>query len=114
MEKAKNMLEYTGCHLAIVYVKKESRKEKKEFDVKLCRKSHLLEEKQIQSVGVFDEVEEQHELVLGTHLEMMMRCSELLEVDLDGACGGERDFFLGGDEGVFSFWCSSLEDSRFR
>ncbi|GJR79743.1 hypothetical protein Tco_0150528, partial [Tanacetum coccineum] len=34
----------------------------------------------------------------------------LLEVDFDGACGGERDFFLGGGDGVLSFWCSSLED----
>ncbi|GJZ92430.1 hypothetical protein Tco_0664495 [Tanacetum coccineum] len=30
------MLEYTGCHLAIVYVKRESRKEKKMLDVELC------------------------------------------------------------------------------
>ncbi|GJT30866.1 hypothetical protein Tco_0671177 [Tanacetum coccineum] len=37
---------------------------------------------------------------------------EVLEVDLDGACGGERDFFLGGGDGVFSFWCSLLKDSR--
>ncbi|GJS18668.1 hypothetical protein Tco_0413140 [Tanacetum coccineum] len=39
-------------------------------------------------------------------------CVLLLEMDLDGACGGERDFFLGGGDGVFSFWCSSLEESR--
>ncbi|GKE03123.1 hypothetical protein Tco_1391106 [Tanacetum coccineum] len=26
--------------------------------------------------------------------------------------GGERDFFLGGGEGVLSFGCSSLEDVR--
>nr|GFB47884.1 hypothetical protein [Tanacetum cinerariifolium] len=36
----------------------------------------------------------------------------LLVVDFDGACDGERDFFLGGGDGVLSFWCSSLEDSR--
>ncbi|GJQ90978.1 hypothetical protein Tco_0002117 [Tanacetum coccineum] len=35
----------------------------------------------------------------------------LLEVDFDGACGGERDFFLGGGDGVLSFCCSSLKDS---
>ncbi|GJT19035.1 hypothetical protein Tco_0877741 [Tanacetum coccineum] len=33
-------------------------------------------------------------------------------MDVDGACGGERDFFLGGGDVVFSFWCSSLKDSR--
>ncbi|GKB05768.1 hypothetical protein Tco_0833963 [Tanacetum coccineum] len=27
-------------------------------------------------------------------------CVLLLEMDFDGACGGERDFFLGGGEGV--------------
>ncbi|GJR84410.1 hypothetical protein Tco_0155195 [Tanacetum coccineum] len=36
----------------------------------------------------------------------------LLEIDFDGACGGERDFFLGGGEGVLSFGYSSLEDER--
>ncbi|GJT46449.1 hypothetical protein Tco_0955164 [Tanacetum coccineum] len=36
----------------------------------------------------------------------------LLDVNFDGAFSGERDFFLGGGDGVFSFWCSSLEDSR--
>ncbi|GJQ96765.1 hypothetical protein Tco_0007904 [Tanacetum coccineum] len=35
-----------------------------------------------------------------------------LEVDFDGAFGGERDFFLGGSDGVVSLWCSSLKDSR--
>ncbi|GKC67789.1 hypothetical protein Tco_1100387 [Tanacetum coccineum] len=35
---------------------------------------------------------------------------EVLEMDFDGACGGERDLFLGGGEGVLSFGCSSLED----
>ncbi|GKD07911.1 hypothetical protein Tco_1187596 [Tanacetum coccineum] len=34
------------------------------------------------------------------------------EMDFDGACGGERDFFLGGGEGVLSFGCSSLKDVR--
>ncbi|GJW53828.1 hypothetical protein Tco_0097913 [Tanacetum coccineum] len=36
----------------------------------------------------------------------------LLEVDFDVACGDERDFFLGGGDGVLSCWCSSLDDSR--
>ncbi|GJU23271.1 hypothetical protein Tco_1156613 [Tanacetum coccineum] len=45
----------------------------------------------------------------GVQLSM---CVLLLEMDFDGACGGERDFFLGGGEGVFSFGCSSLEDVR--
>ncbi|GJZ04053.1 hypothetical protein Tco_0537328 [Tanacetum coccineum] len=39
-------------------------------------------------------------------------CVLLLEIDFDGASGGERDFFLGGGEGVLSFDCSSLEDVR--
>ncbi|GJX54735.1 hypothetical protein Tco_0283104 [Tanacetum coccineum] len=39
-------------------------------------------------------------------------CVLLLEMDFDGACGGERDFFLGGGEGVLSFGCSLLEDVR--
>nr|GEW21968.1 hypothetical protein [Tanacetum cinerariifolium] len=39
-------------------------------------------------------------------------CVLLVEMDFDGACGGERDFFLGGGEGVLSFGCSSLEDMR--
>ncbi|GJR53726.1 hypothetical protein Tco_1404247 [Tanacetum coccineum] len=34
------------------------------------------------------------------------------EMDFDRACGGERDFFLGGGEGVLSFGCSSLKDVR--
>ncbi|GKE27019.1 hypothetical protein Tco_1442403 [Tanacetum coccineum] len=34
------------------------------------------------------------------------------KMDFDGACGGERDIFLGGGEGVLSFGCSSLEDVR--
>ncbi|GKD79791.1 hypothetical protein Tco_1342412 [Tanacetum coccineum] len=38
-------------------------------------------------------------------------CSEE-EMDFDGACGGERDFFLGSGEGVLLFGCSSLEDVR--
>ncbi|GJY15225.1 hypothetical protein Tco_0385647, partial [Tanacetum coccineum] len=39
-------------------------------------------------------------------------CVLLLEMDFDGAYGGERDFFLGGGEGVLLFGCSSLEDVR--
>ncbi|GJY25990.1 hypothetical protein Tco_0400716 [Tanacetum coccineum] len=39
-------------------------------------------------------------------------CVLLLEMDFSGFCGGERDFFLGGGEGVLSFDCSSLEDVR--
>ncbi|GJZ27164.1 hypothetical protein Tco_0571417 [Tanacetum coccineum] len=39
-------------------------------------------------------------------------CVLLLEMDFDEACGGERDFFLGGGEGVLLFGCSSLEDVR--
>ncbi|GKD08761.1 hypothetical protein Tco_1188446, partial [Tanacetum coccineum] len=42
----------------------------------------------------------------------VLECVLLLEMDFDGACGGERDFFQGGGEGVFSFRCSSLEDVR--
>ncbi|GJX66802.1 hypothetical protein Tco_0301145 [Tanacetum coccineum] len=36
----------------------------------------------------------------------------LLEMDFDEACGGERDLFLGGGEGVLSFGFSLLEDVR--
>ncbi|GKC42731.1 hypothetical protein Tco_1060453 [Tanacetum coccineum] len=39
-------------------------------------------------------------------------CVLLLKMDFDGACGDERDFFLGGGEGVLSFGYSSLEDVR--
>ncbi|GJZ04600.1 hypothetical protein Tco_0537875 [Tanacetum coccineum] len=39
-------------------------------------------------------------------------CVLLLEMDFDGACGSERDLFLGGGEGVLSFGCSSLKDVR--
>ncbi|GJV76115.1 hypothetical protein Tco_1507699 [Tanacetum coccineum] len=42
----------------------------------------------------------------------VLECVLLLEMDFDRACGGERDFFLGGGEGVLSFGCSSLEDVR--
>ncbi|GJU29172.1 hypothetical protein Tco_1172761 [Tanacetum coccineum] len=38
-------------------------------------------------------------------------CVLLLEMDFDGASGGEGDFFLGGGEGVLSFGFSSLEDN---
>ncbi|GJT67723.1 hypothetical protein Tco_1019203 [Tanacetum coccineum] len=58
--------------------------------------------------------EVQREFVSETHLVMMRRCivCALADMDFDGACGGERDFFLGGGEGVLSFGCSSLEDVR--
>ncbi|GJQ99240.1 hypothetical protein Tco_0522225 [Tanacetum coccineum] len=42
----------------------------------------------------------------------VLECVLLLEMDFEGACGGERDLFLGGGEGVLSFGCSSLEDVR--
>ncbi|GJY38155.1 hypothetical protein Tco_0424519 [Tanacetum coccineum] len=32
----------------------------------------------------------------------------LLEVDFDGACGGERDLSPGDGDGFLSFWFSSL------
>ncbi|GKA28442.1 hypothetical protein Tco_0714610 [Tanacetum coccineum] len=43
-------------------------------------------------------------------VEEVLECVLLIEMDFDGACGGERDFFLGGGEGVLSFGCSSLDD----
>ncbi|GJY45454.1 hypothetical protein Tco_0434517 [Tanacetum coccineum] len=46
--------------------------------------------------------------VLGVQASLVL----LLEGDFDGACGGERDFFFRGGDGVLSFWCSSHEDSR--
>ncbi|GJZ97425.1 hypothetical protein Tco_0669878 [Tanacetum coccineum] len=36
----------------------------------------------------------------------------LLEVDFEGACGGERVLSLGGEDGVLSFQFSSLDVSR--
>ncbi|GKC64652.1 hypothetical protein Tco_1097250 [Tanacetum coccineum] len=33
----------------------------------------------------------------------VLECVLLLEMDFDGACSGERDFFLGGGEEVLSF-----------
>nr|GEV25981.1 hypothetical protein [Tanacetum cinerariifolium] len=45
-------------------------------------------------------------------LEVQALLVLLLEVDFDGACGGERDFPLRDGDGVLSFWCSSLEDIR--
>ncbi|GJX52808.1 hypothetical protein Tco_0281177 [Tanacetum coccineum] len=45
-------------------------------------------------------------------VEEVLKYVLLLEMDFDGACSGERDFFLGGGEGVLSFGCSSLEDVR--
>nr|GEV87066.1 copia protein [Tanacetum cinerariifolium] len=40
-----------------------------------------------------------------------LECVLLLEMDFDRAYDGEKDFFLGGGEGVLSFGCSSLEDN---
>nr|GEY87869.1 hypothetical protein [Tanacetum cinerariifolium] len=51
-----------------------------------------------------------HKDSLGVDDEVL--CVILLEMDFDGACGGERDFFLGGGEGVLSFGCSLLKDIR--
>ncbi|GKF39207.1 hypothetical protein Tco_0119268 [Tanacetum coccineum] len=47
-----------------------------------------------------------------TRVDKVLEYVLLLEMDFDGACGGERDLFLGCDEGVLSFGCSSLEDVR--
>ncbi|GJW53608.1 hypothetical protein Tco_0855821 [Tanacetum coccineum] len=44
-------------------------------------------------------------------LEVQASLVLLLEVDFDGAYGGERKFFRGGGDGVLSFWCSLLDDS---
>ncbi|GKC65209.1 hypothetical protein Tco_1097807 [Tanacetum coccineum] len=44
----------------------------------------------------------------GGQLSMVL----LLEVDFDGAFGGERDLPIGDGDGVLSFWCSSLEVVR--
>ncbi|GJY53609.1 hypothetical protein Tco_0445273 [Tanacetum coccineum] len=41
-------------------------------------------------------------------VDKVLECVLLLEMDFDGACSGERDFFLGGGEGVLSFGCSSM------
>ncbi|GJV16758.1 hypothetical protein Tco_1362081 [Tanacetum coccineum] len=43
-------------------------------------------------------------------LEVQASLVLLLEVDFEGAFGGEMDFFRGCGDGVLSFWCSSLED----
>ncbi|GKB43024.1 hypothetical protein Tco_0887966 [Tanacetum coccineum] len=43
-------------------------------------------------------------------LEEVLEYVLLLEMDFDGAYGSERDFFLGGGEGVLSFGCSTLKD----
>nr|GEV47130.1 hypothetical protein [Tanacetum cinerariifolium] len=45
-------------------------------------------------------------------VEEVLECVLLLEMNFNGACSGERDFFLGGGKGVLSFGCSSLEDVR--
>ncbi|GJU85341.1 hypothetical protein Tco_0635634 [Tanacetum coccineum] len=46
-------------------------------------------------------------------VEEVLECMLLLEMDFGGACGGERDFFLGClcVTGVLH-WFSSLEDVR--
>nr|GEX12615.1 hypothetical protein [Tanacetum cinerariifolium] len=41
-------------------------------------------------------------------LEVQALLVLLLEVDFDGAFGRERDLFLGGGDGVLSFWYSSI------
>ncbi|GJS43664.1 hypothetical protein Tco_0568707 [Tanacetum coccineum] len=48
-----------------------------------------------------------HEVVfIGVEvLEIQASLVLLLEVDFNGACSGERDFFLGGGDGVLSCWC---------
>ncbi|GJR67565.1 hypothetical protein Tco_0013630 [Tanacetum coccineum] len=51
-------------------------------------------------------------IVVEVRLEEVLECVLLLEMDFDGACGGERDFFLRGGEGVLSFDFSSLKDVR--
>ncbi|GJV38926.1 hypothetical protein Tco_1417366 [Tanacetum coccineum] len=56
-------------------------------------------------------VEKRDHLVIFV-VEEVLECVLLLEMDFDGACYGERDFFQGGGEGVLSFGCSSLEDVR--
>ncbi|GKF19081.1 hypothetical protein Tco_0067719, partial [Tanacetum coccineum] len=58
-----------------------------------------------------------------THMghEVIYFMVEVLEVQaslgcqilvFDGAFGGEKDLPIGDGDGVLSFWCSSLEDSR--
>ncbi|GKE88525.1 hypothetical protein Tco_1566000, partial [Tanacetum coccineum] len=46
------------------------------------------------------------------HGGQFFMCVLFLDMDFDGAYGGETNFFLGGSEGVLSFGCSSLEDVR--
>ncbi|GJW41563.1 hypothetical protein Tco_0067408 [Tanacetum coccineum] len=58
------------------------------------------------------EVVVRHVVVMTFVVEKVLECVLLLEMDFDGACGGERDFFLGGIKGVLSFGCSSLEDVK--
>ncbi|GJV33544.1 hypothetical protein Tco_1393944 [Tanacetum coccineum] len=38
----------------------------------------------------------------------VLECVLMLEMDFDRECSGERDFLLGGGEGVLSLGCSSL------
>ncbi|GJV27681.1 hypothetical protein Tco_1384129 [Tanacetum coccineum] len=75
---------------------------------------HLLRfiQKQIDEYGSHDRVDN-----VSKHLDLMPYgatplAKHVMEMDFDGACGGERDFFLGGGDGVFPFWCSSLEELR--
>ncbi|GJT97754.1 hypothetical protein Tco_1093272 [Tanacetum coccineum] len=42
----------------------------------------------------------------------LFTCVLLLEVDFDGAFGGEMDLPFGDGDGVLSFCCSSLEEER--
>ncbi|GJV07972.1 protein kinase, ATP binding site-containing protein [Tanacetum coccineum] len=51
---------------------------------------------------IVDRIEEALELQFLGSASLVL----LLEVDFDGACGGERDFFLRGGDGVVSSWCS--------
>ncbi|GKA87903.1 reverse transcriptase domain-containing protein [Tanacetum coccineum] len=58
------------------------------------------------------DLENREDHLVTLEVEEVLECVLLLEIDFDGACGGESDFFLGGGEGVLSFGCSSLEDVR--
>ncbi|GKA70488.1 hypothetical protein Tco_0776627 [Tanacetum coccineum] len=44
--------------------------------------------------------------------EVIKILMDVLEVDFDGAFGGERDLPLGDGDGVLSFWCSLLKDVK--
>ncbi|GJY63185.1 hypothetical protein Tco_0464645 [Tanacetum coccineum] len=79
--------------------------------------------KDLLDLGRFEKIVSTYVDTVSEHLDFMpcgattlakhvVECVILLEMDLDGAYGGERDFFLEGGEGVLSFGCSSLEDMR--